>query len=228
MKRAWRHPAGRSPLEVFRNYEQALKKAGFQPLFTCIEAACGSVGVLKSENGIGYFPDGGQSHYFAGKLPKADGAVWVSLHVNARETVLHFVKEKPMDTGLVTIDAAALARGLADEGHVAVYGIQFDSDKADLKPGSAPAIAEIVKLLEKDPALEILVVGHTDMVGTFESNLLLSKRRADAVVQELTKKHGIAASRLRAEGVGAYVPVATNGTEDGRAKNRRVDLVKQR
>jgi outer membrane protein OmpA-like peptidoglycan-associated protein len=96
-----------------------------------------------------------------------------------------------------------------------------------MKPQSEPAIKQIATLLKQDPKLKLHVVGHTDSVGDLKSNMDLSRRRADAVVKEVTTKHGIAAARLRADGVGPLSPVASNKTEDGRAKNRRVELVEQ-
>lgn len=92
---------------------------------------------------------------------------------------------------------------------------------------SAQAISEIAKLLTADPALKVFVVGHTDNVGGIDSNNKLSQDRAEAVLQYLVKNHGIASERLRAAGCGTFAPVATNDSEDGRAKNRRVELVKQ-
>ena len=132
-----------------------------------------------------------------------------------------------MEGGLVTVNAAALAGDINRTGHTAVYGIYFDTGKADLKPESDAAISEISKLLEQDSSLKLLVVGHTDNVGTLASNMDLSKRRAAAVVQALTARHGIAAARLIAQGAGPLAPVASNGNEEGRAKNRRVELVQQ-
>jgi outer membrane protein OmpA-like peptidoglycan-associated protein len=118
-----------------------------------------------------------------------------------------------------------MASSIADTGSVAIYGINFDTASSVIKPESEPAIDEIAKLLTDNPALKILVVGHTDMVGDLNSNLKLSQARAQSVVTTLVSKHGIAASRLLPFGAGAYAPVATNKTDDGRAKNRRVELV---
>ena len=81
--------------------------------------------------------------------------------------------------------------------------------------------------MKSETALKVFVVGHTDNVGGLEGNMKLSQDRADAVVQALVHDHGIAASRLKSFGAGPYAPVASNDTEDGRAKNRRVELVKQ-
>ena len=128
---------------------------------------------------------------------------------------------------MVTVDANAMAKEIAATGHVAVYGIHFDTNRADLKPESDAALEEIAKLLKLDPNLKLLVVGHTDNVGGYDANMTLSDRRAAAVFQALTSKHGIPAVRLRAVGVGMAAPVAPNETEEGRAKNRRVELVRQ-
>jgi len=127
----------------------------------------------------------------------------------------------------VVADADALLGGLAATGHVTVSGIFFDTGKADLKAESQPALAEIGKLMARQPGLKLFVVGHTDTVGTPESNLALSQARAEAVLQALVKDHGVAAARLRPFGAGPFAPVASNDAEDGRAQNRRVELVKQ-
>lgn len=125
----------------------------------------------------------------------------------------------------VVMNADAMAQGLSDAGQVAIYGIYFDTAKSDLKPESDPALAEIAKLLAAHPALKVYIVGHTDMVGDAAANLKLSQARAQAVVIALVSKNGVAAARLVPYGAGPYAPVASNKTEDGRAKNRRVELV---
>ena len=125
------------------------------------------------------------------------------------------------------MDAAALAGDITKTGHSAVYGIYFDTAKAEVKPESDAALQEIAKLLQQNAQLKLLVVGHTDSVGALASSMDLSKRRADAVVQVLTAKSGIAASRLNAQGAGLLAVVASNKSEEGRAENRRVELVEQ-
>lgn len=112
-------------------------------------------------------------------------------------------------------------------GPVKVLEYHQDTGKADIKPESNDMIAEVAKFLAANASLKICVVGHTDNVGAYESNVDLSKRRAEAVVQVLTTKHGIAAQRLRGVGVASVAPVATNRSEDGRKSNRRVELVEQ-
>lgn len=124
-------------------------------------------------------------------------------------------------------DANAMGNDINNSGHVSVYGIFFDTGKSDLKPESDSAIVQIAILITKNAALKIYVVGHTDNVGSFDANMQLSKNRADEVVKTLVARHGIAADRLRSYGISSLSPVASNDTEEGKAKNRRVELVKQ-
>ena len=127
----------------------------------------------------------------------------------------------------VTANADALGSGLAATGHVEVPGIFFDFNKAEIKPESRPALEQVAKLLKGTPSLKVWVVGHTDWVGSAETNTALSNARAAAVVRALTTQFGIDPTRLAPQGVGPYAPVATNSTDEGRAKNRRVELVAQ-
>ena len=127
----------------------------------------------------------------------------------------------------VRADAQFMADGIASSGRVAVYGIYFDFDKAEVKPESAPALSEIAKLLAGKPRLTVFIVGHTDNVGGVDYNMRLSQARAEAVVTALTTQHSVHPQRLLAFGVGPLAPAAPNTTEEGRAKNRRVELVEQ-
>ena len=124
------------------------------------------------------------------------------------------------------ITASDLSEQLAKSGHVAVYGIHFDTAKSTIQTDSESVLQQIAQLMKQEPALKLRVEGHTDNQGASAANQTLSDKRAQAVVAWLTS-HGVAASRLTAKGFGASKPVADNGSEDGRAKNRRVELVKQ-
>lgn len=137
------------------------------------------------------------------------------------------VEVKPLETGLATVNAQALAEDITRTGHAPVYGILFATDKAVIKPESKPVLDEIAKLLRTQPTLKLHVVGHTDNVGALAHNLALSKQRADAVVNALLTNYQIAGVRLQASGVGPLAPVASNAAEGGRGKNRRVELVAQ-
>ncbi len=149
---------------------------------------------------------------------------WVFIDARSDHYTLTAVEKQAMRQDVVA-NAAALANDIHSAGKVAIYGIYFDTAKSDLKPESDAAIAEIGKLLRQQPTLKVFVVGHTDMVGDASANLKLSQARAQAVINALVAKHNIAAARLTAFGAGPYAPVAPNRDEDGRAKNRRVELV---
>jgi OOP family OmpA-OmpF porin len=191
-----------SPVAVVRNYENAIQKAGGT--------------ILQSM----------PNYWVNGKIVQDGREVWVEAE-RGNGTIWLRIVEKQAMTQYVEADAAAFANDINTMGHASVYGIHFDTGKSEIKPESAQAIAEIAKLLTNDPGLKLQVVGHTDNVGTREANLKLSLARAQAVVLALTAQHGIAAARLEPYGCGSYAPVASNKTEEGRAKNRRVELVAQ-
>ncbi len=229
-------PQGRTVLEVFRNYQGALRKGGFETLFTCGPQGCGS----SIANAYASSPDSqdywGPQHgirYISAKLARPEGDVYVSLLIDDQggdsraNAELYVIEVKPMESDLITVNAASLANDINRTGHASVYGIYFDTGKADIKPESDATLKEIAKLLQGDPMLKLHVVGHTDNQGALDMNMDLSRRRADAVLGALTTKYAVPAGRLRAFGCGPYSPVASNDNEDGRAKNRRVELVKQ-
>jgi outer membrane protein OmpA-like peptidoglycan-associated protein len=120
-----------------------------------------------------------------------------------------------------------MAKAISADGRVALYSLQFDTDKTELRAESKPSLAEIAKLLSQDPKLNVYVVGHTDSQGSLVHNLDLSQKRSEAIVQALITEFKIAPSRLSAKAVASLAPVASNDSEAGRAKNRRVELVKQ-
>jgi flagellar motor protein MotB len=224
--------AGRSALEIYRNYEAALQKAGFQTLFSCAPRTCGDPppsGAHPLDDAFGNYSD--QTRYLAAKLSRPQGDVYVALWVYDSsfdiKQFLAIVESKPMESGLVSVNAEALGGDIRRNGHAAVYGIYFDTGKAEVKPESDVALKEIASLLQQDPQLKLYVVGHTDNQGALDLNLELSKRRADAVSNALTNRYGVAGARLHALGDGPSAPVASNDTDEGRSRNRRVELVKQ-
>ena len=191
-----------SGLAVVRNYENAIQKVGGT--------------ILQSD----------PQRWVNGKIVKDGQEVWVQAEKGNGAIWLRIVEKQAMEQYIVA-DAAAFSNDINATGHAAVYGINFDTGKATIKPDSAQAIEEIAKLLKADPNLKIHVVGHTDNTGGVDSNIKLSQERAEAVLQALVREHGIAAARLRSYGCGQFAPVASNDSEEGRAKNRRVELVKQ-
>lgn len=150
------------------------------------------------------------------------------LQVSTGATPLHgeivLVERKAMTSKLAMLDAAAMKKQLDAAGRVALY-VNFDTDQATLRPDAAPVIDEIAKLLQGDPALRLSIDGHTDSSGAAEHNRTLSKARADAVRDALLAR-GIADARLSTQGFGADKPLADNADATGRARNRRVELVK--
>ena len=193
-----------SPLQKIRNYQNAARAAGGQVLWEYMNGS-----------------NDGQTTL---RLRKGSSEVWIYVLAYTNDYSLNIVEKQAMQQD-VTVDASAMASSIADTGSVAIYGINFDTAKSDLKPESGPAIDEIAKLLTNNPTLKVYIVGHTDMVGDAAGNVRLSQARAQSVINELVSKHGIAAVRLIAFGNGPYAPVASNKTDDGKARNRRVELV---
>jgi len=195
-----------SGLQVTRNYVAAAQAIGGAEVYA--------------------YEDGGYE-YSVIRVTSEDKDVWLEVYgANNGMYTVQMIERQLMKQDVVA-NAAAMAGSIKQTGRVAVYGIYFDTNKADLKPSSEPALAEIVTMLQADPALKLFVVGHTDTVGQFAHNVRLSQERATAVVNALVAKHGIDATRLIPFGCGPTVPVASNASEDGRAKNRRVELVAQ-
>jgi OOP family OmpA-OmpF porin len=188
---------GVSEIQVFRNFEAAMKKAGFTIDFA-----------QPPTDLVGH-----------------KGSTWIYIESKGAFYYQTIVTEKQMQQE-VTADASSLSDEINKSGHAAVYGIHFDTGKAEIQPDSENALGEIAKLLEENGELKLLVEGHTDNQGGAAANQALSEKRAQAVVAWLVS-HGVSAQRLSAKGFGSTKAIADNSTDDGRAKNRRVELVKQ-
>jgi len=227
---AYRTHPGPSILEVSRNFETQLTKAGFETLLACDTDACGGIPFTEAIDALPVpqmWVDGFNYHYYAGR--KADGGreTYASVIVseNNREITAQLTIAELGAIENKMVDAAVMAKGLGETGHIALYGIYFDTDKAVIKPESRPTLEQIAKLLSGQPQLNVFIVGHTDSQGAFDYNLDLSKRRAEAIATELVKTYRIAQPRLRTAGVGLLAPIGSNATDAGRALNRRVELV---
>ncbi len=167
------------------------------------------------------------SYYYIFKISKDDMETWVKVdpgNDDGKRYVLTIIERAILNQEVVA-DAEAMAKGIIQTGHMAIHGIYFDSGKAVVKQDSEAAMAEIAKLLKNNQELKLFVVGHTDSDGTLEYNMDLSGNRARAVVEMLTNKYGIDENRLEPKGLGPLAPVASNRSVDGKAKNRRVELV---
>ncbi|MEO8400153.1 MAG: OmpA family protein [Ignavibacteriaceae bacterium] len=234
--------------QIYKNYLNAFEKAGFEILAKGLNPTSNNSKEVGGTSWMGTFyvknpyptngnillgagsSSSGGSGYIAGKIKKNGGTAYAifggkEYSKDKKIYMLDIIEETKMDNDLITINADEMLKGIKAEGKIALYGIYFDTDKWDVKPESEPTLKEIVSLLKNDPLLNIYVVGHTDMQGKFDHNIELSKKRADSVVKELTEKYGINKNRLTPDGVGPLVPIASNVTEEGRKKNRRVELV---
>jgi outer membrane protein OmpA-like peptidoglycan-associated protein len=190
-------------LKIRRNIQEALTKIGGKVLFDDNFNKCTTI-----------------------LLEKDGKETWLEARTYDKMYRLTTIDKQTMKQEVVAT-AEVMGKDILASGHVPIYGIYFDTAKAEIKPESDAAIAEIAKLLQNTAALKVYVVGHTDNVGSFEANMKLSRERAESVIRELTGKYHIAADRLKAHGVSSLAPVGSNDTEDGKQKNRRVELVKQ-
>lgn len=205
---AWAERAYKFPtrLQILRNYSNAIVEAGGRILFERYNAEHGSYNFKTS----------------AGK----ETWVMVKTKLTGNGYTLIVIEQEKMRQD-ITIDAELISNTIDREGKIALYGIYFDTGASTIKEASEAALLEIAKYLKGNPTINCWVVGHTDSDGSAELNRKLSLARAIAIKDRLQLKHGIAETRLFAEGVGPLSPVATNATEAGKKLNRRVELVKK-
>ncbi|MBP9713438.1 MAG: DUF4892 domain-containing protein [Sterolibacterium sp.] len=154
-----------------------------------------------------------------------DGGNYCKAFSNRTIVVVDVLELKAMAQKMVTVKAEEMVQAINTQGRVALYGLYFDTAKADVKPESKDTLEQMARLLKNASKLKLLVVGHTDDVGEFSGNMELSKRRAEAVVAALVNQYKVDRKRLTPVGVSFASPMASNDTEEGKAKNRRVELV---
>lgn len=191
-----------STLQILRNYEAAVKKIGGETQF------------LKADEGMGVY-----------KIVKPDAEVWIKIETGGNDNNdFYFLTVLEMETMKQEITSADILTALNVDGYIALY-INFETGKSDIKSESQKTIEQIVEMLKSNPALKISVEGHTDNVGTPAANQTLSENRAKAVLKAIITA-GIDKTRLSSKGWGQTKPIADNKTEDGKVKNRRVEIVK--
>ena len=196
------------PLQIGRNYTSILTAKGGKKLVEQLDAGGGST---------------------SGTMPIGNGrTLWLQVDVaNSGEMYSLLIVEEGEMKQDVQFTAGDLAEALKANGSFAVHDILFDTGKATIKPESAAALAVIGEALKSDPSLKLEIQGHTDNAGAAAANLKLSQDRAAAVKAYLVQAHAVAADRLTTSGLGDTKPIADNGSDDARAKNRRVELVKK-
>jgi OmpA-OmpF porin, OOP family len=241
-------PPGRTPAELLRNYKLEFQRLGATVLY---EKAAGEKGWFgPTLDGVAEEDQLGQilaynekqervlvgkskgskpTYYYLFVSAYADGVISERLRsVVAKDRALAeliVISPQAMEENMAFVSAQDMSTSLTSSGRVALYGIYFDTNEDKLRPDSAPTLKEIAKLLSGNAQLRVHVVGHTDNQGKPDSNLDLSRRRAAAVVQELKTTYSVSANRLDSFGCGLYAPIASNDSDEGRAKNRRVELV---
>ena len=200
-----------SELQISRNYSNSVKSMGGTVVF---EGECS--GSDCAEN-CGY-------RMMVGKVMKGDNELWIEIvpFNDGNDYYLMVVAKEGMKQDVTAND---MLDALNRDGHIALY-INFDTGKSTIKSESKPIIAQIVQMLKSNPELKISVEGHTDNVGNPQHNKTLSDNRAKAVVAAIVP-YGVDAKRLSASGHGQDKPIADNKMEEGRAKNRRVEIVKK-
>lgn len=244
--RIYKKPEEKSNFEVFKSFEKELRAAGFEVVAVMDESSRVELLVREAnsrdKNGMvdRAYRTGDQptslnevaraatqaQHYVAARKTIDQTDVLVVVYTSrAGNYTIEQLESAAMEEGTVVLSLDALTDQMASEGRIAIYGIHFDSGSALIRPESAETLGIIVQYLEKNPDRSFYVVGHTDDQGDFASNMALSQARAEATVEALVKDFPQARNRLQAGGVGPLSPVATNTGTDGRALNRRVELV---
>ncbi|MFN2396529.1 MAG: OmpA family protein [Bacteroidales bacterium] len=236
-------PEGISSYEVIKNYEKAIQSKGgtiihlsrsakrytdedsgervrfMQDLFTRGRKANGGYAYLQLPN---FAQD-----YVAGKISTAENDIYISVAAAVVESKTYYtlvtVLAEPMDMDNVTLNV--LNEGIADKGKIAIYDIYFDTGKSEVKNESNSALAIIADYLKDNPDKKFIIVGHTDNTGDFDANVTLSNDRAKAVIEKLVAEYGIEQAQLIPYGVGSVSPQMSNATDEGKARNRRVELV---
>lgn len=235
---------------VLHNYKAAFKKAGFTVLISIANEELrvadrphswsdkyyrsglyGNDGLYNDKFGIGLnFPSWKSNHSFiVAQGNKAGKDIYAIIYtvVDDNYTLItqDVVEVEAVETGMVT--AENISKGIQTEGYFTVYDIFFDTGKSEVKPESADALKTIAEYLNANKTQKVIIVGHTDNVGDFDMNITLSKDRANAVMEKLISDYAVSKDQLKPYGVGSVSPVASNSTEEGRAKNRRVEVVEQ-
>ena len=227
-------PDGTSALEVFRNFQNRINEVGYTTIFSGGPDQVDDYR-FKYKHSVEKLEEISLSSniwYLSAKKPGGESDIYLSLVVSphsggdGQRVRLIIAETKAMENRMV--DAEKMQASIAESGKVALYGIYFDTDSSTIKESSKPTMDEIGKLLRNNAGMRIIVVGHTDNQGGYDYNMDLSKRRAMAVTENLRKDYKIEDSRLKSAGVGYLAPAASNATEDGRALNRRVELVKDK
>ena len=238
-----------NPEFVLHNYKSEFEKSGYDIMIAIANEQLGFndrphtwhdkyyksggyyQGLNNAKFGIGiWFPTWNNNHSFlVARGHEAGKDIYAIVYTIVCKTITLITQDvievEAVETGLVSVDN--ISTDITKKGHIAIYGIHFETGKSVLKPESTDALKTIADYINANTNKKFYIVGHTDNVGDFESNMTLSEERANSVITELTTKYSVNAEQLKAYGVASLSPVYNNITEEGRAKNRRVEIVEQ-
>lgn len=234
-------------IEIYRNFQSSMERAGFQIEFRCENSqSCGPMfgsqflregGVERYKNlsiniSANSLKNGTRYAYLHGHKKAGENEVHISVLVaenhkgdKPANIVLDIVETGSIKDNLISIDPQFLSQSLTASGKVVLQGVFFDTNKAEVKSESATALKAIADYLAQNQKAKVFIVGHTDNDGSYQHNVELSSRRAAAVAAALVKTHKIEDGRLQAIGVGPVSPIGSNASEEGKATNRRVEMV---
>ena len=184
---------------------------------------------IKFGLGIG-FPNWKDNHSFLAARGHENGKdiyaiIYTVVDDNYTLITQDVIEVEAVETGLVSVDN--ISSDITQKGHIAIYGIHFETGKSILKSESTKSLKTIADYINANTSKEFFIVGHTDNTGDFLSNMNLSEERAKSVMNELTTKYNVSVEQLKAYGVSSLAPVSSNTSEEGKAKNRRVEIVEQ-
>lgn len=242
---AWRlEVPGLTPLQVMRPLRAQLKQAGLDIVLDCASTDCGGFDfrfAIETLPGPNMYVNI-RAFHFVTALRKEGNAtaevITILASTSATSAYVQIIQAGDLSTGKVDVKAVAnlpvsnqviaqrdLAGMLLGDGHAVLSGLEFETGSSDLGEGPFAALEKLAEFLQVQPALRVALVGHTDSVGGLDSNIALSRQRAQSVRQRLIEAYGVAGDRMDAQGMGYLSPLASNLEAEGRDQNRRVEVI---
>lgn len=237
---AYTYKGDNSAFGINYNYTEFLENNGFEIIYSCKSGECGG-NLAKHYTSLNKFESGDNAlnpafasryfkNYLSAKKQVKDKVIYVCIYITQGWWSfpvyrIDVIESKPKKTKMLTPEV--ITHSILENGSISIYGIHFDTGKTTIKTESATTLKIIADYLKFNQTKKFYIVGHTDNTGDFSSNMKLSENRAKAVVNELTNKHGVNSEQIKAYGVSSLSPVTSNLTDEGKAKNRRVEIVEQ-
>lgn len=248
-QRAWRIPqTGLTTDQLLDPIREALIAEGDEVLFECADRACGG---FDFRYALDLLPepdmhvDLGDYRYLTAISPngtltavvtsRGGGAGYIHITrlgdsaTTEAPPVVQPSQQPPQPEAVALPEVpdppGSIAQALREHGHAVLADLEFAPGSSELEARAFPSLTELAVLLDENPDMSVILVGHSDNVGSLEANIELSRRRAAAVVERLIEAHDVAPGQLAAEGIGFLSPIAPNTTDEGRALNRRVEVI---